>query len=122
MTGLATILRRRKARVRVSANTGRRRLAVFALLALILAVGTSAIFLGAASAEPVMLVDDDGPDDEPGQKDLNFLTVDYAPSADRDDRPPVWLGRHRHDGREQPGRLCALRHATQTASRTTRSA
>jgi hypothetical protein len=30
-------------------------------------------------AAPLMAVDDQGADDEPGQKDLNFLTVDYAP-------------------------------------------
>ena len=28
---------------------------------------------------PLTAIDDAGPDDEPGQKDLNFLTVDYNP-------------------------------------------
>ena len=82
MRGLPTIMRRRRAPVRVSANTGRRRLAVLGLLALILAVGTSVILVGASSAAPLTFVDDGGADDEPGQKDLNFLTVDYgAPGA-----------------------------------------
>ena len=31
-----------------------------------------------ASAVPLTVVDDAGADDEPGQKDLNFLTVDYG--------------------------------------------
>ena len=78
MRGMATILRRRTAPVRVSANTERPRLAVVALLALILAVGASVIFVGTASAAPRTFVDDGGADDEPGQKDLNFLTVDYG--------------------------------------------
>ena len=69
-------MRRRGARTRVSANTERRRLAVLGLLALLIAVGTSVIFLGAASAVPTTFVDDGGPDDLTGQKDLNFLIVD----------------------------------------------
>ena len=36
------------------------------------------IFVGATSAAPLTFVDDGGADDEPGQKDLNFLTVDYG--------------------------------------------
>jgi hypothetical protein len=32
-------------------------------------------------AAPVFVVDDAGADDEPGQKDLNFLTIDYTPST-----------------------------------------
>ncbi|HEX5902083.1 MAG TPA: hypothetical protein VF028_03055, partial [Actinomycetota bacterium] len=40
------------------------------------------VFAPAASAVPITIVDDAGADDEPGQKDLNFLTVDYgAPGA-----------------------------------------
>ena len=78
MRGLATIMRRRTASVRVSANKGRRRLVVLGLLALIIAVGTSAIFVGASSAVPLTFVDDGGADDEPGQKDLNSLEVDYG--------------------------------------------
>jgi len=34
-----------------------------------------------ASAAPITVVDDGGADDETGQKDLSFLTVDYAPSV-----------------------------------------
>ena len=34
-----------------------------------------------AIAAPILLVDDAGPDDEPGQKDLNFLTIDYETIA-----------------------------------------
>ncbi|HEY1409539.1 MAG TPA: hypothetical protein VF434_11380, partial [Promineifilum sp.] len=34
---------------------------------------------GTVLAVPVMVVDDAGADDEPGQKDLSFLTIDYAP-------------------------------------------
>lgn len=37
------------------------------------------LFSMIAAAAPITLVDDQGADDEPGQKDLNFLTVDYAP-------------------------------------------
>ena len=48
------------------------------LLALLLAVGAALTFVGAAAAAPVTIVDDRGPDDVPGQKDLNFLTVDYG--------------------------------------------
>jgi hypothetical protein len=36
------------------------------------------MFAPRASAAPITAVDDAGPDDEPGQKDLNFLTVDYG--------------------------------------------
>ena len=78
MRSFATIMRRRLARVRVSANTERHRIAVLAWLALIIAVGASVVFLGAASAAPLTFVDDGGADDEPGQKDLNSLTVDYG--------------------------------------------
>ena len=82
MRGSATIMRRRVTRIRVSANTEWPRLAVLGWLALIIGVGTGVIFLGAASAAPLTFVDDGGADDEPGQKDLNFLTVDYgAPGA-----------------------------------------
>ena len=80
MRGLATIIRRRTARVRASANT--ERLAVLGLLALTIAVGTSVILVGAASAAALTFVDDGGADDEPGQKDLNFLTVDYGVPGD----------------------------------------
>lgn len=32
---------------------------------------------GVALAAPITVIDDAGPDDEPGQKDLNQLTVDF---------------------------------------------
>ena len=37
-----------------------------------------------AGAIPINVIDDAGPDDEPGQKDLNELTVDFAPAGDAD--------------------------------------
>ena len=121
MRGSATILQRRMARVRVSANTERGRLAVLGLLALIIAVGTSVIFLGAASAAPVTLVDDGGPDDLAGQKDLNFLTVDPgfparpAPTCSGDGTTPRRRVRTHATG-------VPSSTATATGSRTTRSA
>ena len=113
MRGLATILRRRTARVRVSANTERPRLAVLALLALILAVGTSVIFVGAASAAPLTFVDDGGADDEPGQKDLNFLTRRLRGSRGDQHRREVGLGRHGDVGQQHPRRgvPCSTRDA-----------
>ena len=48
------------------------------LAALLLAVGAGLVFVSAAAAAPVTIVDDNGPDDQPGQKDLSFLTVDYG--------------------------------------------
>ena len=47
-------------------------------LALLLAIGMSLMPLSAAAAAPVTIVDDNGPDDQPNQKDLSFLTVDYG--------------------------------------------
>src|SRR6188472_1889390 len=55
----------------------RSRVAV-ALLLLLLGVGAGLVFVASASAAPITYVDDHGADDEPGQKDLNFLTVDYG--------------------------------------------
>jgi uncharacterized repeat protein (TIGR01451 family) len=67
---------------RLNRRAARRKRAVFALLALALVVGASMIYAGAASAAPITVVDDKGADDQPGQKDLNSLTVDYgAPGA-----------------------------------------
>src|SRR5687768_8975591 len=60
------------------ATARRRRRALLALLALLVAVGASLTFAGVATAAPLTFVDDAGADDEPGQKDLNFLTVDYG--------------------------------------------
>ena len=36
------------------------------------------ILVGAVSAASVTIIDDAGPDDEPGQKDLSQMTVDFA--------------------------------------------
>jgi len=38
----------------------------------------AALMAPQASAAPITVVDDAGADDEPGQKDLNFLTVFYG--------------------------------------------
>ncbi|MEO6651372.1 MAG: hypothetical protein ABIP17_01785 [Ilumatobacteraceae bacterium] len=48
--------------------------------ALALAVGLTTFSSGqlASAADPVVAVDDGGPDDQPGQKDLNSLSVDYG--------------------------------------------
>jgi hypothetical protein len=56
---------------------------IFQVLFLILAqVGGAMYGVQPALAAPVMAVDDAGADDEPGQKDLNALAVDYGlPSA-----------------------------------------
>ena len=56
----------------------RKRRAVLALLALLLAVGGSLTFAGLASAAPQTVIDQGGEDDLTGQKDLNSLTVDYG--------------------------------------------
>ncbi len=110
MRGSATIMRRRLARVRVSANREWHRIAVLGWLALIIGVGAGVVFLGAASAAPLTFVDDGGADDEPGQKDLNSLTVDYgAPGAAQHQRE-VGLGRHGDDGQQHPRRVCPVRH------------
>ena len=58
------------------ATARRVRRAVLALLALLVAVGLS--FTLSAMAAPITIVDDGGPDDEVGQKDLSQLTVDSA--------------------------------------------
>jgi hypothetical protein len=57
---------------------------VLQVLFLVLAqVGAAAFYtVQPALAAPITVVDDAGADDEPGQKDLNALTVDYgAPGA-----------------------------------------
>ena len=56
----------------------RGRRAVVGLLALLVAVGLT--FALSALAAPITIVDDGGPDDEVGQKDLNQLTVDSTAS------------------------------------------
>ncbi len=56
----------------------RKRRAVLALLAMLLAVGGSLTFAGLASAAPQTVIDQGGEDDLTGQKDLNSLTVDYG--------------------------------------------
>ncbi len=52
-------------------------------LTLSILLGLGLVVAGAtlASAIPITIVDDAGPDDEPGQKDLNELTVDFAPAG-----------------------------------------
>ena len=52
-----------------------------ALLALVLALGFVIGGASPAGAIPITIIDDAGPDDEPGQKDLNELTVDFAPGG-----------------------------------------
>src|SRR5215204_2802963 len=61
-----------------------RRLSVLLLAAITLVVGITAAgqLTAAEAAGTVVAVDDAGPDDEPGQKDLNWLSIDYgAPGA-----------------------------------------
>ena len=38
------------------------------------------LFSLSVAAQPITVVDDAGPDDEPGQKDLNQLTIDFEPA------------------------------------------
>jgi hypothetical protein len=42
------------------------------------------VLVGVVYAAPITIIDDAGPDDEPGQKDLNQLTVDFAPANGHD--------------------------------------
>ena len=57
----------------------------------------------------VVAVDDAGADDEPGQKDLNWLSIDYgAPGATS--LTVMGLGRHRHLGCQHPRCRFAVRH------------
>ena len=61
-----------------------RRLSVALLVAITLVVGITAAgqLTAAEAAGVVVAVDDAGADDEPGQKDLNWLSIDYgAPGA-----------------------------------------
>ena len=48
--------------------------------AMALALSTAAVGTGqpVSAADPVVAIDDAGPDDEPGQKDLNSLSIDYG--------------------------------------------
>lgn len=48
---------------------------------LVVALGYAVFQATAASAVPIQLLDDAGPDDEPGQKDLNSLIVDSSPAT-----------------------------------------
>ncbi len=50
-------------------------------LGVILPVLLLLLIAGSAIAAPIVFVDDAGADDEPGQKDLNSLSVDYAPAV-----------------------------------------
>jgi uncharacterized repeat protein (TIGR01451 family) len=56
----------------------RKRLALMAMLALLVVGGVSITFTLVASAAPQTVVDQGGEDDLTGQKDLNSLTVDYG--------------------------------------------
>ena len=55
-----------------------RRVAFVFAAALAVVLGIAMAALGAA---PITIIDDAGPDDEPGQKDLNDLTVDFDSGA-----------------------------------------
>ncbi|MEJ7800634.1 MAG: hypothetical protein WKF60_08950, partial [Ilumatobacter sp.] len=58
------------------------RLVLAAALALAMSLAIFSTGQPASAADPIVAVDDAGPDDEPGQKDLNALSVDYgAPGA-----------------------------------------
>ncbi len=60
----------------------RGRLAVLSILtALLSGLAVMALGVSPAAAIPIELLDDAGPDDEPGQKDLNSLVVDLDPPA-----------------------------------------
>jgi hypothetical protein len=56
------------------------RLAFLLVIALVLLVGasTAAYVSVAVAATDIVAVDDAGADDEPGQKDLNWLTINYG--------------------------------------------
>ena len=57
----------------------------------------------------ITTVDDAGADDEPGQKDLNFMQVDYSPVIP--DLAVNWAWDNTSTTRQQySGRRCALRH------------
>ena len=56
----------------------RRQLLVMGGVFLVTGLMLATVLAPRASAAPITAVDDGGPDDEPGQKDLNFLTVDYG--------------------------------------------
>ena len=60
----------------------KKRLLTLALMGTILML--IALPIMTAQAAPVTIVDDQGADDEPGQKDLNSLTVDRTPGGDWD--------------------------------------
>ena len=51
------------------------------LLSILLGLGLVIAGGTIAAAIPITIEDDAGPDDEPGQKDLNELTVDFAPAG-----------------------------------------
>ena len=63
-------------------------------------------------AAPGYTIDQQGADDEPGQKDLNFLTVDYDPDNPRYDgySRHLGLGRHLLVRGQYGRRLCPVRH------------
>ena len=60
-------------------------LAVVGLLVLsLVSVLIGSVFSSVAGAAPLTIVDDQGADDEPGQKDLNSLSIDRSPSSPYD--------------------------------------
>src|SRR5215203_6331177 len=57
-------------------------LALLAAITLVVGITAAGQLTAAEAAGTVVAVDDAGPDDEPGQKDLNWLSIDYgAPGA-----------------------------------------
>ena len=55
---------------------------LMAVAALAVTIGLFAFVVPEALAIPITVIDDAGADDEPGQKDLNQLTIDYDSTAD----------------------------------------
>jgi hypothetical protein len=68
-------------RERVARSTKRQRFLVGGVF-LVTGFLLTTVMAPHASAVPITIVDDGGPDDLPGQKDLNFLTVDYGAPGD----------------------------------------
>jgi uncharacterized repeat protein (TIGR01451 family) len=60
------------------------------LIVALVAAGGSFMITPAAWAVPITIVDDEGADDEPGQKDLNQLTVEFEPATQDIDLEVSW--------------------------------
>ncbi len=70
-----------------SLNLGKRQAVRFGLpvsFGLLAALLAAVVFVAIASAAPITALDDAGADDEPGQKDLSYLVLDYAPGGAND--------------------------------------